>query len=124
LSQLEPLIEEIHYFRIPVNELDESVRWYTECLGFALRRKTEELAVIELTAGPLLILVKADSDSRAHFTRNGQLEFAVGFTSPNIQRLRESLIEYGAEVDEMKEDNGHSYFHFFDPSGNKLQAHW
>lgn len=124
MSQLHSLIEEIHYFRIPVNELEESVRWYTEFLGFTLRRMTEELAVVELKAGPLLVLVKADSDSRGHFTRNGQLEFAVGFTSPNIQRFRESLIEHGVEVDEMKEDNGHLFFHFFDPNGNKLQAHW
>jgi catechol 2,3-dioxygenase-like lactoylglutathione lyase family enzyme len=124
LSQLKSLIEEIHYFRIPVNELEDSVRWYTECLGFTLRRITEELAVVELNAGPSLVLVKADSDSRGHFTRNGQLEFAVGFTSPNIHSLRESLIEHGVEVDEMKEDNGHFFFHFFDPNGNKLQAHW
>ncbi|QGQ96097.1 VOC family protein [Paenibacillus psychroresistens] len=122
--QLQSLIEEIHYFRIPVSELEDSVRWYTECLGFKLRRMTEELAVVELNAGPLLILVKADSDSRGHFTRNGEFEFAVGFTSPNIQRLRESLIESGVEVDDMKEEDGHFFFHFFDPSGNKLQAHW
>jgi hypothetical protein len=38
--------------------------------------------------------------------------------------LRQQLIEQGVEVDEMKEDNGHFYFHFYDPSGNKLQVHW
>lgn len=85
---------------------------------------TEELAVIELNVGPLLVLVQADLESRGHFTKNGQPEFAVGFTSPNIHLLRERLVEHGVIVDEMKEDHGHLYFHFFDPNGNKLQAHW
>jgi catechol-2,3-dioxygenase len=124
LSQEQSLIEEIHYIRIPVIYLEDSARWYTECLGFTLRRMTEELAVFELNAGPLLILVKADSESRGHFTKNGQLEFAVGFTSPNIHHLRERLIEHGVKVDDMKEDNGHFLFCFFDPNGNKLQVHW
>jgi hypothetical protein len=82
------------------------------------------LAVVELSAGPLLVLVKADLNSRGHFIRNGQSEFSIGFTSPNIQRLREVLIEQGVKVDDMQEENGHFFFHFFDPSGNKLQAHW
>jgi catechol 2,3-dioxygenase-like lactoylglutathione lyase family enzyme len=123
-QSIQALIEEIHYFRIPVIELDDSIRWYTEILGFTIRRKTDELAVVELNTGPLLVLVKADPDSRGHFTRNDLLEFSIGFTSPNIHRLREVLIEQGVEVDEMKEEDGHFFFHFFDPSGNKLQAHW
>ncbi|XEC94176.1 VOC family protein [Paenibacillus tarimensis] len=124
MSQSNSLIEEIHYFRIPVNELKDSVRWYTECLGFTLRRENEELAVVELKAGALLVLVKADRESRGHFSRNGESEFMIGFTSPHIHQLRESLIEQGVKVDDMKEDNGHYFFHFYDPSGNKLQAHW
>ncbi|WP_438350678.1 VOC family protein [Paenibacillus sp. FA6] len=55
-------IGEIHYFRIPVTNLEDSVNWYTTCLGLKLRIR--------------------------------------------------------------KEDDGHYYFHFFDPSGNKLQVHW
>jgi catechol 2,3-dioxygenase-like lactoylglutathione lyase family enzyme len=118
------LIQEIHYFRIPVNNLEESVQWYSDCLGFILRHKNKELAVFELKAGPLLTLVKADSNSRGHFYKGGEPEFSVGFTSPDINQLRQKLIDYGVSVDEMKEDNGHYYFHFFDPSGNKLQVHW
>lgn len=118
------LIEEIHYFRIPVISLEDSIKWYSECLGFKLRRQSEDLVVFELKEGPLLVLVKADKDSRGHFIKNGSPEFSVGFTSSEIHILRQQLIEKGVEVDEMKEDNGHFYFHFYDPSGNKLQVHW
>jgi len=119
-----PLIEEIHYFRIPVADLSVSVSWYTECLGLTLRRREGDKAVLELPAGALLVLVQADEHSRGHFSVDGQAEFSIGFSSPEIHRLRQHLSEQGVTVDEMKEDNGHFYFHFFDPSGNKLQAHW
>lgn len=117
------LIHEMHYFRIPVLNLQKSITWYTECLGFQLRHTDGKLAVIELGSGPLLILLKADSDSRGHFTINGQAEFSIGFTTSNINELHTYLTNQDVKVDEMQEDNGHSYFHFFDPSGNKLQVH-
>ncbi|GFN31351.1 hypothetical protein PCURB6_16110 [Paenibacillus curdlanolyticus] len=81
--------------------MDVSVQWYTECLGFTLRRKAEDLAVVEPKAGPLLVLVQADKDSRGHFTKDGLLELSVGFTSPRIHQLRQCLIERGVEVEEM-----------------------
>lgn len=34
-----------------------------------------------------------------------------------IQTLDETFSHF-------KEDDGHLYFHFYDPSGNKLQVHW
>ncbi|MBA2937251.1 VOC family protein [Paenibacillus sp. CGMCC 1.16610] len=77
MSQLPSLIEEIHYIRIQVRELEDSVRWYTKFLGFTLRRLTEELAVAELKAGPLLVLVSAHIDSRGYFSRNGQCRTLV-----------------------------------------------
>ena len=117
-------IEQIHYFRIPVMNLDASVQWYTDCLGLNVRRRIEGLAVMEVQSDPLLVLVQADAESRGHFTIDGRPEFSVGVTSPDIQKFRDHLIGKGVEVDEMKEDNGHFYFHFFDPSGNILQAHW
>lgn len=119
----ESLIHEMHYFRIPVLDLQESITWYTECLGFRLRHSDEKLAVIELKSGPLLILVKADQDSKGHFTVNGQVEFSIGFTTSNINKLHTYLTNQHVKVDEIQEDNGHNYFHFFDPSGNKLQVH-
>ncbi|MDQ0060027.1 VOC family protein [Paenibacillus harenae] len=118
------LIGEIHYFRIPVLSLEESVRWYTECLGFHLRRQNEQLAVFELKEEPLLVLLKADTNSRGHFLIDGKPEFSVGFTCPEIHKFRQQLMDQNVEVDEMNEEDGHFYFHFYDPSKNKLQIHW
>ncbi|MDZ5472897.1 VOC family protein [Bacillus sp. 31A1R] len=117
------LLNDIHYFRIPVVNLEQSVTWYTECLGFQLRFNQGDLAVLALNSGPLYVLVEADQDSRGHFTINGQPEFSVGFTTSNIRKLHDHLSHNGVKVEHIQEDNGHNFFYFYDPSGNKLQVH-
>ncbi|MDQ1909688.1 VOC family protein [Paenibacillus sp. GD4] len=124
MVEAKPWLEEIHYFRIPVTDLDDSVRWYVDVLRLVLRRKTNERAVFEIGGGPLLVLVKADPQSRGHFYVDGSPEFSVGFTCPDIHRFREHLVRHDVSVELMQEEGDHFYFHFYDPSGNKLQAHW
>lgn len=124
MPEQKPYLDEIHYFRIPVTDLEDSVDWYTNVLGLILRRQTEERAVFAVGDGPLLVIVKADADSRGHFLIQGSPEFSVGFTCQDITNFREYLIKQGVQADPMQEEDGHYYFHFCDPSGNKLQAHW
>ncbi|WP_219834137.1 VOC family protein [Paenibacillus sp. R14(2021)] len=124
MNEAKSFLDQIHYFRIPVTDLDVSVRWYVDILGLALRTKTDERAVFEVGDGALLVIVKADADSRGHFYVEGAPAFSVGFTCPDIHEFREYLIEQGARADSMEEEAGHFYFCFYDPSGNKLQAHW
>jgi catechol 2,3-dioxygenase-like lactoylglutathione lyase family enzyme len=124
MKEAKSFLEEIHYFRIPVTDLDISARWYTDILRLVLRRQTDGHAVFEVGEGPLLVIVKADTNSRGHFYVEGTPEFSVGFTCPDIHRFREYLIEQGVRAESMQEEGGHFYFYFYDPSGNKLQAHW
>src|SRR5690606_4415938 len=124
LKKEKSFLEEIHYFRIPVPDLDRAVRWYSDVLRLVLRRQTIERAVFEIGEGPLLVLVKADADSRGHFYLHGKPEFSVGFSCPDIHAFRAYLVDQGVETEPMQEEDGHYHFHFYDPSGNKLQAHW
>lgn len=124
MPEPESYLDEIHYFRIPVTDLENSVYWYTNVLGLILRTQTEGRAVFVVGEGPLLVIVKADEESRGNFLVGGSPEFSVGFTCPDIHNFREYLIEQGVQADPMLEEYGHYYFHFYDPSGNKLQAHW
>ncbi|WP_226577585.1 VOC family protein [Halobacillus litoralis] len=117
------LIDAIHYFRIPVTDLSESVTWYSECLNLKLKFNKEDFAVYELHSGPLLVLVEADKESRGHFFKNDQPEFSIGFTTSNIQEFYDYLVSQGVKVESIEEDAGHHFFHFYDPSGNKLQIH-
>lgn len=117
-------LEEIHYFRIPVTDLERTAEWYADVLRLKLRRQTDERAVFEIGEGPLLVLVEADASSKGHFYRNGQAEFSIGFSCPDIHAFRQYLFDQGVETEPMLEEDGHCHFHFYDPCGNKLQAHW
>ena len=118
-------IEQLHYVRIPVKDVGSSARWYQEVLGLRLLDLTEQLAVMEVNGGPLLLaLVPTADETYAHFTIAGQDAFIIGFTSPDLPGFHRHLLASGVEVDDMAEDQGHVFFHFYDPDGNKLQAHW
>lgn len=124
MKKAHSFLDQIHYFRIPVTNLEISVQWYADVLGLVLRRQTVERAVFEIGEGPLLVIVEADAESRGHFYLHGKPEFSVGFSCPDIHTFREYLIDRGVETEPMREEDGHYHFHFYDPSGNKLQAHW
>lgn len=116
-------LEQIHYFRVPVNNLEQSIQWYTEILGLQLRFNQDNLAVLALKSGPFYVLVEADHDSRGHFTVKGNPEFSVGFVTSRIREFHTYLTTRDVQVESMQEDQGHNFFYFYDPSGNKLQVH-
>lgn len=119
-------IEQVHYIRIPVKDLEQSAQWYRDILGLQLLTITEDpFAIIKVNEGPfLLILVPTEDDTFTHFTIGNVPAFSIGFTSPVLSKFHTHLIENGVKVEDIKEDNGHAYFHFFDLNGNKLQVHW
>ncbi|AYC28563.1 VOC family protein [Paenisporosarcina cavernae] len=118
-------IEQVHYIRIPVRNLELSAQWYRDILRFQLLNITEDMAIIKVNEGPfLLILVSTTDETFAHFTINNENEFIIGFTSPNLHEFHQHLVKNRVNVEDIQEDNGHLYFYFYDLSGNKLQAHW
>ena len=121
----ESFIEQVHYVRIPVKDLELSAQWYRDVLGLQLLNNTEEVAILKVGEGPfLLILVPTDDETFAHFTINNKQEFSIGFTSRELSKFHQHLIDHQVKVEDIKEDNGHFFFHFYDPNGNKLQVHW
>ncbi|QOR64799.1 VOC family protein [Cytobacillus suaedae] len=119
-------IEQVHYIRIPVKDLEQSAQWYRDVLGLQLLNVTDDpFAIIKVNEGPfLLILVPTDDETFAHFTINNESAFSIGFTSPELSSFHQHLINNQVKVEDIQEDNGHAYFHFYDPNGNKLQVHW
>lgn len=119
-------IEQVHYIRIPVRDLNQSANWYRDVLGLQLLSITEDpYAIIKVNEGPfLLILVPTEDETFAHFTIENEPAFSIGFTSPDLSGFHQHLIDNGVKVEDIVEDNGHAYFHFFDLNGNKLQVHW
>lgn len=94
-------------------------------MGLQLLNITEEFAILKVNEGPfLLILVPTEDETFAHFTINNEQEFSIGFTSPVLSEFHQHLIDHQVKVEDIKEDNGHAFFHFNDLNGNKLQVHW
>ena len=118
-------IDQVHYIRIPVKDLNMSAQWYRDVLGLQLLNNTEDRAILKVNEGSfLLILVPTKDETFAHFTIDNEQEFSIGFTSPELPEFHQHLIDHQVKVDEIQEDNGHAFFHFYDPNGNKLQVHW
>jgi catechol 2,3-dioxygenase-like lactoylglutathione lyase family enzyme len=119
-------IEQVHYIRIPVKDLEQSAQWYRDVLGLQLLDITgDPFAIIKVNKGPfLLILVPTEDETFAHFTIDNEQAFSIGFTSPELSKFHQHLIDNQVKVEDIKEDSDHAYFHFYDPSGNKLQVHW
>lgn len=121
----ESFIEQVHYIRIPVKDLEQSAKWYRDVIGLQLLNNTEKLAILKVNQGPfLLILVPTKDETFVHFTIDNEQEFSIGFTSPKLAEFHQHLIANQVKVEDIREDNGHSFFHFYDPNGNKLQVHW
>ncbi|PFA69722.1 lactoylglutathione lyase [Bacillus sp. AFS015802] len=118
-------IEQVHYIRIPVKDLELSAQWYKDVLGLQLVNLNDELAVFKVNEGPfLLILIPTADETYAHFTIENEQEFSIAFTSSELSKFHQHLMDHQVKVDDIKEDNGHAFFHFYDPNGNKLQVHW
>lgn len=84
-------IEQVHYIRIPVNDLELSAQWYRDVLGLQLLNNTEELAILKVNEGPfLLILVPTVDETFAHFTIDNKQEFSIGFTSPELSKFHQT----------------------------------
>ncbi|AJD90234.1 hypothetical protein JMA_09170 [Jeotgalibacillus malaysiensis] len=119
-------IQHLHYIRIPVRDLDQSVQWYQDVLGLELVTITEDpFAIFKIDEGPFLItLVPTENETFIHFTTDEDAAFSLGFASPELEAFHQHLIDHGVLVGDIKEDQDHQYFTFYDPSGNKLQSHW
>ena len=118
-------IEQVHYIRIPVKDLERSAKWYRDVLGLQLLNHSEERAILKVNEGSfLLILVPTEDETFAHFTIDHEQEFSIGFTSPELSKFHQHLMDNQVKVEDIQEDHGHTFFHFYDPNGNKLQVHW
>jgi catechol 2,3-dioxygenase-like lactoylglutathione lyase family enzyme len=122
---IKSFIDQVHYIRIPVKDLELSAQWYRDILGLLLLNNTDEFAILKVNEGPfLLILVPTQDETFVHFTIGNEQEFSIGFTSPELPKFHQHLIDNHVKVENINEDNDHTFFHFYDPSGNKLQVHW
>ncbi len=119
---MKSLIEEIHFNDIPVSNLEESLEWYQNHLGFVLGFKNNVMGVLKLPNGPVLVLNKSDASLRANWFNEGVAKPIIGFTTNEIEKLHEGLRIAGVCVTDIRDEGMGWFFEFEDPDGNMFSV--
>lgn len=119
------MIEKIMYNEIPVKNMEQSISWYKEILGFKFiwHSEEEKLAQLNLPSGQMLFLVETADDTNANFTVNGRVHNVIGFQCSDIEQLHAHLLQHNVKVDDIVDDGmGNKFLHFYDVDGNMFNV--
>jgi catechol 2,3-dioxygenase-like lactoylglutathione lyase family enzyme len=112
------MITGLNHLTLAVSDLDRSVRFYSELLGFSIRMRGESSAYLE--AGTLWLALVLDSAvRRGPLPEYSHAAFSIAATA--LPLLAERLTSAGVGCWQ-KSDRPDS-FYFVDPDGHKLELH-
>ncbi len=125
------LFSRIGYMYLPTNNIDETIEWYQNKLGFKLkvpkfRDDIGYVAVVSLMEGNVVLLLVETSDTTtADFLRNGKPYQTITLNCPDLEYTHKSLMNNGVQVTQIyNRGEDAKYFVFTDPSGNHIEAAW
>ncbi len=110
---------------LTVKDLQNSMKWYTEVLGFTVDRKIERDGTIRgyaLKAGDARISINRDDGAKG-WDRIKGLGFSLGIsTDQSVDELAERIKDYGWKLDMEPKDMswGARAIRVFDPDGFKI----
>lgn len=111
-------ISGLNHLTLSVRDLDRSITFYSELLGFSVRMRGERSAYLE--AGTLWLALVLDPHVRsAALLEYSHAAFTIAAADLPIvtQRLRSAGVQSWQETD--RPDS----FYFLDPDGHKLELH-
>lgn len=112
------MVTGLNHLTLAVSDLERSVAFYSELLGFAIRMRAPSSAYLE--AGTLWLALVLDASVR----RGSLPEYthaAFSIAAAELPLLAERLKSAGV-MSWQKSDSGDS-FYFVDPDGHKLELH-
>jgi len=114
----------LQVIEIPVKNVEESVKWYTELFGLELSFPYNEgdgEAWLNLKGMGFGLIHSNEIPKMDFITAKGERKPFFTFQVDNIEELHKDMTQKGVEVQEMvyKQGGGFS-FQFFDPNGNYL----
>lgn len=109
---------------LTVNDLEKSLWWYHEVLGFSIRQKFERegtLFAVSLTSGDASILITQDNGSRGGNRVKGEgFSFRIT-TTQDIDALAEAIKVRGGVLESGPDVVwGQRFFRLLDPDGFRL----
>lgn len=114
----------LQVIELPVKNVSESVKWYTEMFGLGFcfpYNEGDDEAWLNLN-GMGFGLIRSNEIPKLDFvTAQGERKPFFTFQVDNIQELHEEMTRKGADVKEMVYKKGGGYsFQFIDPNGIQL----
>jgi catechol 2,3-dioxygenase-like lactoylglutathione lyase family enzyme len=111
MSQLFKRIDTVF---LQVTDIEKSIKWYTDVLGFNVRWYDQEngYAAINIGETPLTLVRANEVSISSHCLFN--------FYSSDIQQAHAILLECGVEVGDLNTDEQVDWFEFKDPDGHVL----
>jgi uncharacterized glyoxalase superfamily protein PhnB len=110
---------------LTVDDIQESLRWYRDVLGFEVVQTMEhegELRAVMLRAGDAGLLINQDDGAKGWDRKKGE-GFSLHFTtSQDVDRIAAGIRKRGGELVSEPEDKpwGARVFELRDPTGYKL----
>lgn len=121
----------INHVVFNVNDLDASVKFYTEVVGMKLIRRFDDRKMAFVSFGGShhdigLFQVRGtpEHDRQWHGFNHLAMQYEGG---PEIlDELHQRLIDKGAKIDNLEGHNAgrHKSVYFFDPDGNRMEFYW
>jgi len=121
-------VDGLVHFSLPVNDVEESLKFYTEVLGMTFRGPVGGNGRCVVTGDVNIILVGREHPRPFDepLEQNGSLcHQAFHVSSAEFDSAQEALAEHGIKVDEVEWRRKGTFtgrsLYFYDPSGNRLE---
>jgi len=126
----EKFLDSLDHIQIPVNDVEQSIDWYTKNLGFYLhgRPNHDEMAFLCLekdhTADtrPLFLLWQTNEDKGLYFSKQTSKMPVLCFKTKDIQSLKTKLIDIGADIASFSDEGWAYCMDFYDINGNLINV--
>ena len=114
-----------HAASLTVNDVAQSLAWYTDVLGFKIKQRWERpegnLVGAELGSGALRVYIGQDDWAKGRDRVKGEGFRLYWYTNKNIDRIADDIKKRGGTLaSEPKEEWGMRYFTIEDPTGYKI----
>ncbi|MBS4198141.1 VOC family protein [Bacillus sp. FJAT-49732] len=127
---LQKHIDSLDHIQIPVKDVEESIEWYTNHLGFHLhgRPNHDQMAFLCLDQEndadnrPLFLLWKTNESTNIHFTKNVVQMPVLCFKTNDIHLLRDKLIEAKIQIASFTDEGWAYCMDFYDINGNLINV--
>jgi catechol 2,3-dioxygenase-like lactoylglutathione lyase family enzyme len=109
---------------LTVNDIQKSLEWYRDVLGFAVGERWEEggkLFGVELKAGPAMFVLNQDDWKKGRDRQKGEGFRLYCETDQDVDQLAARIKERGGRLDQEPQDmEGMRGFTLADPDGFKI----